>query len=33
MTIEALDMMWYRPESANINIDRGGADISIGILR
>ena len=31
LTIEALDMMWYRPESTNI--DRGGAEVNIGILR
>ena len=31
MTIEAWDMMWYRPESTNI--DRGGAEVNIGILR
>ena len=31
LTFEALDMMWYRPESTNI--DRGGADVNIGILR
>ena len=29
--IEALDMMWYRPESTNI--DRGGAEVNIDILR
>ena len=31
LTIEALDMMWYRPESTNI--DWGGAEVNIGILR
>ena len=31
LTIEALDMMLYRPESTNI--DRGGAEVNIGILR
>ena len=31
LTIEALDMMWYRPESTNI--DQGGAEVNIGILR
>ena len=31
LTIEALDMMWYRPESTNI--DRGGVEVNIGILR
>ena len=31
LTIEALDMMWYRPESTNIG--RGGAEVNIGILR
>ena len=31
LTIEALDMMLYRPE--NINIDRGKAEVNIGILR
>ena len=31
LTIEALDMMWYRPESTNI--DRGGEEVNIGILR
>ena len=30
LTNEALDMMWYRPD--NINIDRGGAEVNIGIL-
>ena len=30
LTNEALDMMWYRPE--NINIDRGEAEVNIGIL-
>ena len=41
LTIEALDMMWYRPENTNIdlggsestNIDRGSASVNIGILR
>ena len=28
LTIEALDMMWYRPESTNI--DQGGAEVNIG---
>ena len=31
LTIEALDMMWYRPKSTNI--DQGGAEVNIGILR
>ena len=31
LTIEALDEIWYRPESTNI--DRGGAEVNIGILR
>ena len=31
LTIEAFDMMWYRPESANI--DRGGAEVNLGIFR
>ena len=31
LTIEALDMMWYQPESTNI--DRGGAEVNIDILR
>ena len=31
LTIEALDMMWYRPE--NTDIDRGEAEVNIGILR
>ena len=31
MTIEALDMMWYRPE--NTNIDLGSASVNIGTLR
>ena len=31
LTIEALYMIWYRPESTNI--DRGGAEVNIGILR
>ena len=31
LTIEALDMMWCRPESTNI--DRGGVEVNIGILR
>ena len=31
LTIETLDMMWYRPESTNI--DHGGAEVNIGILR
>ena len=30
LTNEALDMMWYRPD--NINIDRGDAEVNIGIL-
>ena len=30
MTFEALDMMCYRPE--NTNIDRGKAEVNIGIL-
>ena len=30
LTIEALIMMWYRPESTNI--DRGGGKVNIGIL-
>ena len=30
LTNEALDMMWYRPE--NTNIDRGEAEVNIGIL-
>ena len=31
LTIEALDMMWYRPE--NTDIDRGEAEVNIGSLR
>ena len=31
LTIEALNMMRYRPKSTNI--DRGGAEVNIGILR
>ena len=31
LTIDALDMMWYRPESTNIA--RGGAEVNIDILR
>ena len=31
LTIEALNMMWYRPE--NTNIDLGEAEVNIGILR
>ena len=31
LAIEALDMIWYRPESTNI--DRGRAEVNIGILR
>ena len=31
LTIEALDTMWYRPESTNIA--RGGAEVNIGIFR
>ena len=31
LTIEAVAMMLYRPESTNI--DRGGAKVSIGFLR
>ena len=30
LTNEVLDMMWYRPE--NTNIDRGEAEVNIGIL-
>ena len=30
LTNEALDMMWYRPD--NTNIDRGEAEVNIGIL-
>ena len=30
LTNEALDMMWYRPDNANI--DRGEAEVNIGIL-
>ena len=30
LTYEALDVMWYRPE--NTNIDRGEAEVNIGIL-
>ena len=30
LTIEAVDMMWYRPE--NNNIDWGEAEVNIGIL-
>ena len=30
LTNKALDMMWYRPE--NTNIDRGEAEVNIGIL-
>ena len=30
LTNEALDMMWYRPD--NTNIDRGKAEVNIGIL-
>ena len=30
LTNEALDMMWYRPD--NTNIDRGVAEVNIGIL-
>ena len=29
--MEALDMMWYRPE--NTDIDRGVAEVNIGMLR
>ena len=31
LTIGALNMMWYRPESTNI--DLGSASVNIGILR
>ena len=31
LTIGALDVMCYRPESTNI--DRGGAEVNIGFLR
>ena len=30
LTNEALDMMWYRPDTTNI--DRGKAEVNIGIL-
>ena len=33
LTIEALVMIWYRPESTNIDRGGGGAEVNIGILR
>ena len=31
LTIEVLDMMWYRPEKTSTN--RGEAEVNIGVLR